>query len=83
MVTKEASVIRTAIDTNVVISALLFHGEVSRLHKYWKQNLCIPLFTKDTFDELRQVLSYPKFKLDSSEILYLLQEEIIPYCEIV
>jgi hypothetical protein len=34
-------------------------------------------------DEYLRVLSYPKFKLSEEEIKKLLQEEILPYAEVV
>ena len=43
----------------------------------------MPVFSQDTFDEFRSVLSYPKFSLTPREIDTLLQDEVVPFCEVV
>jgi putative PIN family toxin of toxin-antitoxin system len=54
---------RVVIDTNVVISALLFGGEPGELIPLWKSGRIKPLASKEMVDEYLRVLTYPKFGL--------------------
>jgi len=74
---------RVVIDTNVVISALLFGGDLEHILNLWKSRKIIPVATKEIIDEYLHVLAYPKFKLTSKEIEFLLYREIVPFFEIV
>ena len=75
--------IRTVIDTNVIISAILFGGIPGELISLWKSGHIQPLTSKDIIDEYIKVLTYPKFKLSEKEINYILYNEILPYFEVV
>lgn len=75
--------IRVVLDTNVLVSALLFGGRTGMLREGWKSGRIIPLVSKETFAEFRRVLSYPKFKLSLREIRAILNEEILPFVEAV
>ncbi|MCL5056073.1 MAG: putative toxin-antitoxin system toxin component, PIN family [Firmicutes bacterium] len=75
--------IRVVLDTNIIISALLFDSFLSEIVNWWKTNKIIPLISKETFDELVKVLTYPKFSLTEKEIKSILEDEILPYFEIV
>jgi putative PIN family toxin of toxin-antitoxin system len=75
--------IRVILDTNVLISALLFSGEPGRIVERWKSGAFVPVFSRDTFDEFRKVLSYPKFSLTVQEIATLIEDEVLPFCEVV
>ena len=74
---------RVVIDTNVVISALLFGGEPGELIPLWKSGRIKPLASKEMVDEYLRVLTYPRFGLTPEEINFLLYQEIVPYFEIV
>lgn len=80
---KKTKAPRVVLDTNVLVSALLFRGEMSRFVSLWKSGAILPAVSKDTFDELLCVLNYPKFKLTPFEIKAIVQEEILPYFEVV
>jgi putative PIN family toxin of toxin-antitoxin system len=43
----------------------------------------IPVISKETFEELRAVLEYPKFSLSKDEITSIIEHEILPFFEIV
>jgi putative PIN family toxin of toxin-antitoxin system len=73
--------LRVVLDTNVLVSALLFGGPTGMLRDAWKTGRIIPLVSKETFAEFRRVLSYPKFKLSQREIRAILNEEILPIVE--
>lgn len=73
--------VRVVIDTNVVVSALLFNGvTLRRLREYWQSGVIVPLVSRETAQELIDVLGYPKFKLDAYEQNDVLAA-YLPYCE--
>jgi putative PIN family toxin of toxin-antitoxin system len=80
---KERDVIRVVLDTNVLVSALLFSGDQGWIVEGWKTRAFVPFFSRETFDEFRRVLSYPKFSLTDQEIATLIEDEVLPYCEVV
>jgi putative PIN family toxin of toxin-antitoxin system len=71
------------LDTNILVSALLFTGEVSKIVELWQKGEIVSLISRETFTELRAVLKYPKFSLTSHEIQSVIQNEILPYFEVV
>lgn len=71
------------LDTNILVSALLFHGELSRIVNLWKGGSILPVFTKETFAEFREVLHYPKFSLKEDELRTILEDEVLPFFEAV
>lgn len=74
---------RVVIDTNVVISGLLFGGTPGQIVSLWKSGFIHPLVTAEILEEYLKVLAYPKFNLSEQEIIYLIYHEIMPYFEIV
>lgn len=74
---------RVVIDTNVILSSLLFRsGRVSWIGDAWRSKRIVPLVSKETLVELLRVLAYPKFKLTPVEQQTLL-EMFLPYAETV
>ena len=74
---------RLVLDTNVLLSALLFHaGSLSWLRPAWQSETILPLAGHDTTSELIRVLSYPKFCLNDNEREDLLGD-YLPWCETV
>ncbi len=71
---------QVVIDTNLVLSALIFGGKTANLRSAWQQELLIPLATKATVTELIRVLAYPKFKLTKNEQEDLLSD-YLPFCD--
>ena len=72
---------RVVLDTNVVVSALLFeHGRLSWLRPAWMAGDFRPLVSHATAAELLRVLSYPKFHLADQEIEALLGD-VLPFSE--
>jgi putative PIN family toxin of toxin-antitoxin system len=80
---KPKKIIRVVLDTNVLISALLFKGELSRIVGLWQKGKIVPVISKETFGELKTVLEYPKFSLSRGEIESLIEHEILPFFEVV
>ena len=71
---------RVVIDTNLVLSALVFTGgRLAILRHAWQSQGCVPLVSKATTAELIRVLAYPKFKLDQASQQELLAD-YLPWC---
>ncbi len=75
--------IRAVLDTNVVLSALLFSGPPSQLVSAWQSSRLRPVVSAPILDEYIRVLAYPKFKLTNAEIRGLLEEDLLPFIETV
>jgi len=74
---------RVVLDTNVVVSALLFHaGSLAWLRGAWRSGAIRPLAGRATTAELIRVLAYPKFRLTAAEREELLADWL-PWCETV
>jgi putative PIN family toxin of toxin-antitoxin system len=64
---------RVVLDTNVVVSALVFGGNAAaRVRRAWQAGEFVPLISTETASELIRVLAYPKFRLEAYE-----QEELL------
>ena len=73
--------LRVVLDTNVLVSALVFRtGNPSALRVAWQSERILPLVSRDTASELIRVLAYPKFRLSDTERNDLLGE-YLPWCE--
>lgn len=78
---KAISTLRLVIDTNVLVSAILFTGEASKILSLWQKKEITFLASKEVIEEYLKVFSYPKFNLSKEEIRYILEEQILPYVE--
>lgn len=77
-----APALRIVLDTNVLVSALLFPGQLEWLRRAWQGGSVVPLLSHDTAAELLRVLHYPKFRLSAAERSELLAD-LLPYCETI
>lgn len=60
--------VRLVLDTNVVLSALVFSaGKVVWVRNGWRAGDLVPVVSADTIAELVAALGYPKFRLGESE----------------
>lgn len=74
---------RVVIDTNLVLSALVFaQGRLTPLRHAWQGERCQPLVSRATAAELIRVLAYPKFELTPDEQQMLLAD-YLPSCTTV
>ncbi len=74
---------RVVIDTNLVLSALIFaQGRLVSLRQAWQTQRIRPLISRPTAAELMRVLAYPKFKLSPDEQRELLAD-YLPWCHTV
>ena len=81
MVTQK--IVSVVIDTNVVVSGLLFGGVPGDLIPLWQSGQIKPVVSKAIINEYLRVLTYPKFNLTEDEIQYLLYTELLPYFDVV
>ncbi len=75
--------VAVVIDTNVVVSALLFGGLPGRMVALWRSGQIRPVACREIIDEYLRVLAYPKFQLTEEEIRYLLETQILRYFDTV
>ncbi len=77
------SQLRLVLDTNAVLSALLFRSSsLSWLRHAWQGQEIVPLASHDTTTELLRVLCYPKFGLTDDEREDLLAD-YLPWCKTI
>jgi putative toxin-antitoxin system toxin component, PIN family len=77
------SVPRVVLDTNCLVSALIFsRGRFTWLREAWQAKRFSALASHDTVSELLRVLAYPKFTLTRDEQETLLAD-FLPYVETV
>jgi putative PIN family toxin of toxin-antitoxin system len=75
--------LRVVLDTNVVLSALVFGGsKPGQLRRAWQSGIFVPLASTATMHELLRVLAYPKFRLSVPEQQELLGD-FVPFVETV
>jgi uncharacterized protein len=75
--------LRVVLDTNVVLSALIFQkGRTAILREAWQAEQFCPLISHATATELIRTLKYPKFKLTKPEQDGFLAD-YLPYCAVV
>jgi putative PIN family toxin of toxin-antitoxin system len=74
---------RVVIDTNVLVSALLFGGDPGELITLWKERRIQPLSSKEIMEEYLRVLAYPKFRLTEKEVEYLFSQGVLPFFEVI
>jgi uncharacterized protein len=71
------------LDTNLVLSALVFAaGRLAPLRTAWQSGRIVPLVSTATASELMRVLGYPTFKLSAEDRDELLAD-YLPHCRSV
>ena len=74
---------RLVMDTNVLVSGIFFSkGNEAQILGYTIEGRAVLLASLDTLEELREVLTRPKFQLTQPEALALFQM-VLSRCEIV
>lgn len=65
--------LRVVLDTNTVLSALLFEsGHLAWIRDSWVAGRFFPLCSSSTTEELIRVLAYPKFAFEEEDVLTLI-----------
>lgn len=72
---------RVVLDTNVLVSSLLFRGPSAAVHAAWTAGRFIPLVSRPVLEEYTRVLAYPKFSLTRDEISWLVHHELLRWAE--
>jgi uncharacterized protein len=72
---------RVVLDTNTLVSALIFAGIASGLGPLWQSRRITVLVSKSILKEYLRVLGYPKLGMREGEIRGLIEEELLPYVE--
>jgi uncharacterized protein len=72
---------RVVLDTNVLVSSLLFKGPVSGIHDARTEARFTSLISKPVLEEYARVLAYPKFDLSETDIAGLLGSELLRHAE--
>lgn len=70
---------KVVLDTNVMVSSLLFRGPASAIHRLILEGTILPLVSRPILEEYRRVLGYQKFGLQAEDVDYLMQSEILPW----
>jgi uncharacterized protein len=75
--------LRVVLDTNVLISALVFESPGAVwLRNLWQQGGIIPVASRETVEEFMRALAYKKFALSETDQRDLL-EDYLPYAETI
>lgn len=78
-----SDLLRVVLDTNVLISALVFESKIAVwLRNLWQQAGIIPVVSRETVEELVRVLAYKKFALSEADQSDLI-EDYLPYAETI
>lgn len=80
---KKREIKKVVLDTNILVSALLLKGELSKIVDLWEKGKIIPVISMETFEELKNVLEYPKSSLTEDEKRIIIEEEVLPFFEVV
>jgi len=75
-------VTRLVLDTSVVVSALLFRSETSRLQELWEAGRFRLVVTRAILAEYSRVLTYPRFRLARADAAAILAGHILPFCDL-
>ena len=79
----EAVGLRAVLDTNVLVSALRFEGVCTELTVLWQHQRFTPVVSSEILEEYARVLAYAKFHLTEAEIQVFIEEDFLPYAEVV
>ena len=74
-------VLRVVLDTNVLLSALVFNGGLARFRNLWTAKRILPYASKQTTQELILVLANNKFKLNAADQEGLLAD-YLPFAQV-
>jgi len=78
---EKKEVARLVLDTNVLVSALLFRSEASVLFDAWRGGRFRLAVSDPILDEYARVFEYPKFRLSQHEVAAIMAEFVSPYCD--
>ena len=79
----QKKIVPVVLDTNVVVSGLLFGGTPGRLLSMCRSGALRPFLSRQILAEYLKVLAYPKFELTEAEINFLIYGQILPCFEVI
>lgn len=71
------------LDTNVLVSALLFRGVPSRVLKLVHSGRVQLAVSAAMIDEYQRVLAYRKFGLSRDEVRAAMETQVLPFCQML
>lgn len=71
--------IRAVLDTNVIVSALIYKVAAFPVVAAWQQRRFHLLVSTRLLEEYIRVFHYPKFRLTQDEIARLIYHELVPF----
>ena len=74
---------RVVLATNVLISALLSTGIASKIVSLWQKGPLSVLLSREILEDYLRVLAYPKSQLSQGEIKGLIEEELLPFVQVI
>jgi putative PIN family toxin of toxin-antitoxin system len=74
-------VTRLALDTGVLVSALLFRSDSAPLFKAWRDGRFLLAVTGPILDEYARALCYPRLRLTEDEAVGIMEQLVLPYCQ--
>ena len=80
---KEEEMKLVVLDTNVLVSAIILRGHLTKFVDLWKKGVISPAISRETFAEFKKVLGYPKFCLSDDDIKAIIEQEILSFFEVV
>jgi hypothetical protein len=63
---------------NFAMDPTPIHGRLDAIVTLGQGGAIVPAISRETFDEFRAVLAYPKFTLTEGEIGAIMEDEILP-----
>lgn len=78
---EKEQVTRLALDTGVLVSALLFRSETAALSKAWRDGRFLLAVTGPILDEYARALRYPHFRLTEEEAVGIMEQLVLPFCQ--
>ncbi|MBN2465851.1 putative toxin-antitoxin system toxin component, PIN family [candidate division WOR-3 bacterium] len=72
---------RIALDTGVLVSALLFRSEASALFKAWRDGRFLLAATEPILEEYTRALRYSRFRLTEEEAVGIMEQLVLPFCQ--
>lgn len=74
---------KVVLDTNVLLSALLFAGRSSKIITLLESKAIVLVISKEILEEYVQAMAYPKFSLSDDEIKSLVGEAVLSLAKTV
>jgi len=78
---EKETVTRLVLDTNVLVSALLFRSQAAFMFKAWRGGRFLLAASEPILAEYAQALRFPELGLSEQEPDAIMEQFVLPYCE--